>query len=60
MNDLEEDIGKPIKEVPGGLAYEIWAQDGTRVEMTCKDTKHNRMFIVWLRKFDRYTVGVDD
>lgn len=43
-----------IEEVPGGLAYRLYAQDGTFVRMTCKDTPHFRRFIVWLRKFDRY------
>lgn len=46
---------RPIEEVPGGLAYYIYGQDGKLVRLTCKDTPHNRSFIVWLRKFDRYT-----
>ena len=43
----------PIEEIPGGLAYRIYGQDGQLVRLTCKDTMHNRNFIVWLRKFDR-------
>lgn len=45
---------RPIETVPGGLAYQIYGQDGKLIRMTCKDTPHNRNFIVWLRKFDRY------
>jgi hypothetical protein len=44
---------RPIETVPGGLAYYIYSQDGKLVRLTCKDTPHNRRFIVWLRKFDR-------
>lgn len=44
---------RPIEKVPGGLAYYIYSQSGTLVRLTCKDTPHNRRFIVWLRKFDR-------
>lgn len=51
----ELDPTRPIEEVPGGLRYHIYAQDGTLVPMTCADTPHNRRFIVWLRKFDRYS-----
>lgn len=51
----ELDPTQPIEEVPGGLAYEIYSQTGNRVRMTCKDTPHNRRFIVWLRKFDRWS-----
>lgn len=50
-NDLEPT--RPIEEIPGGLAYYLYDQSGKFVRMTCKDTPHNRRFIVWLRKFDR-------
>lgn len=52
---------KPIEVLPDGrLKLTIYAQDGTFVEMACPDNEHNRRFIVWLRKFDRYGPVDDD
>ena len=37
------------------LTYKLYGQDGTFIEMSCADTKSNRLFVEWTRMFDRYT-----
>lgn len=38
----------------GNVRYKIYGQDGTFTDMLCEDTPSNRMFVLWLRQFDRY------
>lgn len=44
---------EPTRFLPPGT-YTIYDQEGNLVTMRCADTLQNRMFAVWLRKFDRY------
>lgn len=43
----------------GNIRYKLYGQDGAFTDMLCADTPSNRMFVLWLRQFDRYSgVGV--
>lgn len=37
------------------IHYRIYAQDGTFIPMTIRDTPHNRRFVAYVQVFDRYT-----
>lgn len=43
----------------GSIFYRIYAQDGTFIGMSCKDTFSNRLFVSWVQIHDRYTVHGD-
>lgn len=59
MADL--DPTRPIETTPDGLlVMPIYGQDGKFVFLNAKDTPHNRRFVVWLRKFDRYGKGAGE
>ena len=40
----------------GWIAYRIYAQDGSMIEMSVADTLHNRHFVEWVRIHDRYVI----
>lgn len=38
----------------GRIKYQLYGQDGVLVPMTCRDTPHNRKFVIMIRQIDRY------
>jgi hypothetical protein len=44
---------RPIEIRSGKLVSIIYDQEGEIQELLLDDTKQNRQFIVWLRKYDR-------
>ena len=44
---------RPIEMRNGKLVAPIYDQEGEIQELLLKDTKQARLFIVWLRKYDR-------
>lgn len=41
----------------GWIAYRIYSQDGSMIDMSILDTPHNRRFVEWVQIHDRYTIG---
>ena len=37
------------------IHYKIYAQDGSFIPMTVRDTPHNRRLVAYIQIFDRYT-----
>jgi hypothetical protein len=46
-------LPEKLNIVDGIIHYFIYAQDGTKIPMTCKDTNSNRNFVSWVQVHDQ-------
>lgn len=44
---------RPLDIRDGVIHYHLYDQNGDLKPATCADTTSNRLFVVWVRKFDR-------
>jgi hypothetical protein len=49
----------PIQKMGNGIELKIYGQDGTLQSMPIADTRANRDFIVWCRRFDRHSTTME-
>jgi len=52
-NPLDAQMRLTIRD--GAIHYRLYQQDGSMQEMTCPDTRSNRLFVSWVQAHDRHT-----